>query len=91
MIHAELKNGSLRVRMGGDITDIMVELTEIIRAANENFTGSIGQTGSKVMIAECGRLAFMEREEMKNYMSGNAIEHILNAIEDEFVSGEAME
>ena len=59
----QIKDG--HVTMEGDFISTLAEFTAIINAMNERLTEVLGAEHARETIAECGRLAMLTDEEVK--------------------------
>lgn len=60
MIKAENVGYGISVKMSGSTTDLLEELTAIIKGIRANFIETFGEELSGVLIAQSGKLAFAE-------------------------------
>ena len=63
MIRAESKKHGVEVRLTGDATELLEELTAVIRGIKETFKSTfVGDVG-EILIAYAGKLAFASEDE----------------------------
>ena len=80
MIRAESKKHGVEVRLTGDATELLEELTAVIRGIKETFnTKFVGDVG-ELLIAYAGKLAFASEDERDGI-----IDEVINILEDNHV------
>lgn len=87
MIQVKENDGALGIKIAGDPSELMLEMVELIRRFRQVFEEELGQTGADYLIAEIGRIAFMDKDEAHEYMINGEgrknLERALSAMEGE--------
>lgn len=68
MIKAENVGTGIAVKMSGTATDLLEELTAIIRGVKTNFDDSFEPEITDLLIAYAGKLAFADEEERSDIL-----------------------
>ena len=80
MIKAESKTHGVEVRLTGDATELLEELTAVIRGIKETFKSTfVGDVG-ELLIAYAGKLAFASEDERDGI-----IDEVINILEENHV------
>lgn len=80
MIRAESKKHGVEVRLTGDATELLEELTAVIRGIKETFKSTfVGDVG-ELLIAYAGKMAFASEDEREDIT-----EEIIKILEDNHI------